>query len=255
MTSPVASVGATPGRRVITPGAFVAIYRLILRNQATTGRIVAVTALGGLGVLLGLAIGVNADTFPIYRGARLVNGYGLTVLVPVVSLVFASSALGDLVDDKTLVYLWLRPVNRLTMAAAAAAAALTICIPAVVIPISLIAVLTKGGMDLVLGAALSALVGVVGYVGIFLALGIRFRRALVWGLAYILLWEGFVATASKTANRLALRGYTRSVLSEYTGVGFAQASLSMVVGIVIPVLVGIAFVVLTGQRLRRTPVD
>ena len=53
-------------------------------------------------------------------GATLVNDYGLTVLVPVVALVFSSSTLGDLVDDKTLVYIWLRPVNRLTVAAAAA---------------------------------------------------------------------------------------------------------------------------------------
>ena len=53
-------------------------------------------------------------------GADLVNDYGFTVLVPVVALVFSSSTLGDLVDDRTLVYIWLRPVNRLTVAAAAA---------------------------------------------------------------------------------------------------------------------------------------
>ena len=96
---------------------------------------------------------------------------------------------------------------------------------------------------------------VIAYVGMFLALGLRFRRALVWGLAYIMLWEGFVATASKTANRLAIRGYTQSVLSEYTGIGFKGASLSVGAGIVVPLVVGVLFVVITGRRLARTPVD
>lgn len=253
MTSPTAG---SPATRVRTPGAFVVIYKLILRSQATLGRIIAVAALGVLGMLLGLAVGAESSrSFPIYDGTRIVNDYGLTVLVPVVSLVFASSALGDLVDDKTLVYLWLRPVNRLVMAAAAAAATMTICLPAVVLPIAIQGALTRGGAELVAGAAASAAVGVVGYVGVFLALGIRFRRALVWGLAYILLWEGFVAGASKTANRLALRGYTRSILSEYTGVGLSQATLSITVAMIVPLAVGVIFVLLTARRLRTTPVD
>jgi len=241
--------------RVRTPGAFGAVYKLILRNQATIGRVFAVIGLAVIGILIGFAVGSKDATYPIYAGTRWVNSYGLTVLTPIVCLVFASSALGDLVDDKTLVYLWLRPVDRFKVAAAAAAAALTICVPAVVLPITLLAALTRGGPELIEGAAISSAVGVVGYVGIFLALGLRFRRALVWGLAYILLWEGFVAGASKTANKLALRGYTRSVLSEYTGTGLAQASLSIAVAIVVPLVVGVVFVLLTGQRLRTTPVD
>jgi len=252
VTGPITAPRGAPVR---TPGAFLAVYKLVLRNQARIGRILAVVALGGVGVLLGLAVGLNDPYDPVYRGAHLVNYYGLTLLVPVVSLMFASSALGDMVDDKTLVYLWLHPVNRIVVAAAAAAAALTVCLPAVVIPVALAAALTRGGADLVAGAAVAATVGVIGYVGLFLALGLRFRRALVWGLAYILLWEGFVATASKTATRLAIRGYTQSVLSEYTGVGFKRATFPLAVGIVVPILVGILFVVLTGRRLARTPVD
>ena len=59
----------------------------------------------------------------------------------------------------------------------------------------------------------SATLAVVAYGGIFTWLGLRVRRALVWGLAYILLWEGFVAIAGEDAPRLAVRAYTRSVLS------------------------------------------
>ena len=241
--------------RTRTPGAFGALYRLVLRNQATVGRMVAVAALGGVGVLLGLATGARNTLDPVKTGADLINGYGLTVLVPVVSLVFASSALGDFVDDKTLVYLWLRPVNRFTVAAASAAAALTICLPAVVLPLVAAAALTGAGSALVGGTAVAGAVGVVGYVGMFGALGLRFRRALVWGLAYILLWEGYVAQASKTASRLSVRAYTRSVVSEYTGVGLDQADLALGVAISVPLVVGVLLVLYTGRRLARTDVD
>jgi ABC-2 type transport system permease protein len=227
----------------------------MLRNQATVGRVFAVAALGGAGVLLGLAVGLQDSVDPVQDGADLVNQYGLTVLVPVVALVFSSSTLGDLVDDRTLVYIWLRPVNRLTVAAAAAAAAVTICLPAVTVPLVLTAWLTGGGLALVGGTAVAAAVGVAGYCGLFVAVGLRFKRALVWGLAYILLWEGYVANASKTASRLSLRAYTRSVVSEYTSVRLDQAELSIVAAVLVPVLVGAIFVVLTGRRLARTPVD
>ena len=36
------------------------------------------------------------------------SGFGLALVLPVATLVFASASFGDLVDDQTLVYLWLR---------------------------------------------------------------------------------------------------------------------------------------------------
>jgi ABC-2 type transport system permease protein len=243
------------GRTSRTPGAFAAIYRLMLRNQASIGRVLAVMALGVGAIVLGGAVGLQQTVDPVRDGAELINRYGLTILVPVVTLVFSSSTLGDLIDDRTLVYLWLRPVNRLTVAAAAAAAAMTICLPAVTVPLVISAALTGGGIALVGGTAVAAAVGVVGYCGMFVALGLRFKRALVWGLAYILLWEGYVAKASKTASRLSLRAYTRSVVSQYTGVRLDQAGLTIVAAVVVPVVVGVVFVLLTGRRLKKTAVD
>ena len=102
---------------------------------------------------------------------------------------------------------------------------------------------------------MAAGVGVIGYCGMFTALGLRFKRALVWGLAYIVLWEWYVSSASRTASRLALRAYTHSVVSEYTSVRFERADLGLAAAVIVPVLVGAVFVLLTGRRLAKTPVD
>jgi len=189
---------------------FRVLYALILRSIATRGRIAALGALGLLGVVVGSAI--SADT--ARDGAQFVNLFGLTVTVPLTTLVFASASLGDIIDDGTMVYLWLRPVPRHRIVGAAAAATLTVVTPLVLAPLVVAAALTGAGADVVVGAALAALFGVIAYTGLFVMLGVRVRRSLVWGLLYIFIWEGFVANAGKTASRLAVRAYTRSILSD-----------------------------------------
>jgi ABC-2 type transport system permease protein len=234
---------------------FRALYKLFLRQQATRGRLLFLAGLGLVGIALGAAVGARDVIDHVRAGARLVDQYGLSLLAPVASLVFASSAIGDLVDDRTLVYLWNRPVNRLQIAAAASAASATICIPLVVVPMAIAAALTGGGGELILGSCIACTVAVVGYVGIFSAFGLRFRRALVWGIVYILLWEQFAARAGRGATKLAVLSYTSSVLSAYTGIGLRLGTLSVNTGIVVPLLVGVLAVLYTGRRLHHQDID
>jgi hypothetical protein len=138
---------------------------------------------------------------------------------------------------------------------AAFAASLTICLPLIGIPLVIAAALVNGGPELVSGTAASATVSVFAYCGLFTAWGIRVRRALPWGLAYILLWEGFAARAGKSAARLALLSYSQSILSEYTGVGLRLATSPLVVGIVVPVAVGLLALAYATHRLNVQDVD
>ena len=230
------------------------IYRVTLRIQATRGRLIALALLGVVGVLIGLAIGVGDVVDPLEAGTNMINGFGLSLYAPVVTLVFASAALGDPTEDGTLVYLWLRPVPRWQIVAATYLATLTVALPLVLLPLGLAAVLTGAGGDLVRGALTSAALAVVAYGGIFTWLGLRVRRALVWGLAYILLWEGFVASAGRSAARLAVRAYTRSVLERATGISLKLADVSAFYSVFVPLVVGIAAAALTVRRLRRTEV-
>ena len=80
------------------------------------------------------------------------------------------------------------------------------------------------------------------------------RRALVWGLAYILLWESFVASAGKGASRLAVRAYTRSVLARATGVGLKLANVSAFFAVTVPIGIAVLWVWFAARGLRRTEV-
>ncbi len=131
--------------------------------------------------------------------------------MPVVSLVFASAALGDVAEDGTLVYLWLRPYPRWQLAVAAFAASVTVVVPVAVLPLVIAAALTGEGGRLVAAAAAGGLLATIAYSAVFCGLGLRVRRALAWGLAYLLIWEQAVARVSHGAARASLFVNTRSL--------------------------------------------
>lgn len=230
-----------------------ALYRMFLAAQVTKGRVAALGGLGALAVLLGLAIGAGESARPLDDGITLVSTYGLALFLPVTTLVFASATLGEPNEDGTLVYLWLRPLARWRLVAAALAASLTIAVPVVVVPLALAAAVTGAGAGLVAATVASCALGVVAYGSVFTWLGLRVKRALVWGVGYILLWEGFVARAGGTASLLSIRTHTRSLLARLAGSDDLVA-VSLATSVALPLLAATLASLLTTRRLHRQDV-
>lgn len=244
----------TDGRHV-PPGTAVALtYGLLLRQLVSWGRVVALTLLSLVVTVSGLAMGLS-DTATLDDGVGMIAALGLGVVVPVVALVFAGAAIGDLREDKTLVYLWLRPMDRWTIVVGAALAALTLAAPICLIPLVVGAALTGVGNGVVAGTLLAGAVGTIAYSAVFTLLGVWLRRFIVWGLAYILIWEGFVAQAGAGVARVALRKYTRSILVDRTGADLELADFSLAVGVVVPLVVAVAALALAAWRLGTQDID
>lgn len=254
---PMADIPTSPrpaSRTGRAPSPTFAVFKLLLRLQLTFPRLATMVVLGGLFVVVAVAIAAGRRGSALRNATNFVSNVGFVVLVPVASLVFASSSLGDTVEDQTLVYLWLRPLARWRLTLASMAASLVIVWPLVIIPMVIGAELAGGDADLVVATALATTVGVFAYVGIFTALGLRVRNALLWGLLYVFIWEGFVAGASDTAARLAIRAYLRSQLAAATGVELRLGAISLPWTWLTPLLVGLAGAALTTRWLRRRDV-
>ncbi len=233
------------------------VYRLLLRSLVSRARVVALVAIGLVGVLIALAIRaadlVEADrTVAITRD--LLGGYGLNLVVPVTALVFASAAFGDPTDDRTMVYLWLTPLPRWRLVAAGWAAALTVAAPVAVLPVVLAAALAGADGRLVGAAAAGAALATMGYTAVFLGLGLLVRRALAWGLAYVLIWELAVARISKGAARLSVSVYSRSVLSAVGEVVKPRNAAAVSTSLIVLGLVILAATALTTRVLARADV-
>ena len=229
-------------------------HRVLVRQIVTRGRIVAMVLLGAAIVLLGAAVDLTGERDPLESAVRLVANSGFAIVVPIVALVFAAGVLGDTREDGTLVYLWLRPLQRWPVVVGGFSAALTVVVPLTVVPVVASAVVLDVGGGLVGATLLASVVGVVAYTALFLLLGLLVKNAIVWGLAYILVWEGIAAGLGTGPARLAVRGYTRSILTDRTGVDLELADLSQTAGMVIPLLVAAAALALAVVRLDRLDV-
>ncbi len=228
------------------------LYRLFLRHQVTAGRLVLIGVMSGVALLIGFVTRANVAAFERIEAAVGISSvFGLGLMVPIVSLVLASSALGDLVADETLVYLWQRPSPRWAIAAGAWLSSLTVAIPATVIPLSASALLTSNDADTMVAVALANGLAAVAYTGLFVLLGLVIRRSLVTGLAYLFIWELFVARVGAGAAKLSINTYPASVLSRLTEIELPLAERSMAVGIIVPLIVPLVAVRLTQWRLDR----
>ncbi|HYD09158.1 MAG TPA: hypothetical protein VEA78_03565, partial [Acidimicrobiales bacterium] len=137
---------------------------------------------------------------------------------------------------------------------AAVLAAFTVAAPIVVVPLTFSAMVIGAGSELVVATLASTLLGVAAYTGLFTWLGLRFRRALPWGLAYILIWEGFVARAGGGSATLAVRSHTETVLSRMADGPRSLIESSLTEAVTVPLVAAAIAILLTVRRLRRQDV-
>jgi ABC-2 type transport system permease protein len=246
----VTTVASDRGPRTTT--AVGVLYRLLLRTQITVARLLGIAALGALAVLLGAL--ARADDDPAQAAAEIVAAYGFGMLVPLATLWLGTSVLGDLVEDRLLVYLWLKPVARWQLPAAAVLATATVVAPLTALPLAATA-LVAGAGDVVLPALAAAALAALAYAGLFVAAGLWLRRAVWWGLAYVLLWENVVAYAAEGPARFTVSEWARSLLEAAPGIDVPLGVRSAEAALVVLPAVAVAGWLLATVRYRRADVD
>ena len=229
-------------------------HSVLLKQLITKGRLIGIAIVGVLPILLGWVIGAQSND-PLEAGVGFVSYMGLSILVPIVALIFASASLGDTREDGTLVYLWLRPISRLSVSIGAWAASVTIALPLTVIPMTVSALLLDAGNSVVTATIITSILAVVAYSGLFVTLGLIVKNPVLWGLAYIFIWEAIVASFAKPAAALAVSGYSRAIITGRTNVEFDYLfDPSQSVSILMLIIITIAGIALSSARLNRLEV-
>lgn len=243
------AVSAGRARTAATLGA---LYRLMLRTQVTVPRLLGVAALGALSVMLGVFS--RWDDHPVQAAADVAAAYGLGIIVPLVALWFGTSAIGDLVEDRLLVYLWLKPVPRWQLPAAAVLATVTVVAPLTALPLAASA-LAAGAGEVTLASLFAASLAACAYAGLFVAAGLWFRRAVWWGLAFVLLWENAGAYASEGTERFTVTSWARSIVSAVPEVEVPLDGRSVAAALVVLPAVTVAGWLAATVRYHRADVD
>lgn len=229
-------------------------YKMLVRGQVTRGRLLGLGVLAALAVLLAVVARTAPASEQESAAVGVVSEYGIAIFLPLAALMLATPMLGNLIEDRLLVYLWLKPVPRWHLAVGAFGAVITTLLPLVVLPLALSALLSGLG-SLVLPVIGAAILGVLAYSGIYLFLGARFAWGLWLGLLYLVLWENLLSRFSNGIAQLSIRSYLQTIVQRGTDVNIPLADRSDLGSVIIPILVALVAVGLTARALATRDVD
>jgi ABC-type transport system involved in multi-copper enzyme maturation permease subunit len=211
--------------------AAVRVFELSLSDMLWSRRTIFMALVVGLPVMLAIVVRflheLGAPTMRI--NAAAVNGpiiFGLMIwaffvrfCVPVLGVFYGTSLIADEVDDKTITYLFTRPIPRgaVLLGKYLAYLACTVCVvlPSVVVVWLLVipigGSLGLGFIDLLKDLALLAL-GLAVYGAFFAYVGSALKRPLLIGLLFIFGWESGVMLLPGYLKRLSVAYYLQGLV-------------------------------------------
>jgi ABC-2 type transport system permease protein len=136
-------------------------------------------------------------------------------LLPLATLVLATAALGDEIEDKTLHYLAMKPLSRARIVIEKWASVVAVTTIVVWTALLVIWAVTSWGhytgmRDIIVPMLVSSLVGILGFGSLFMALSLVMNRALLFGVFYVFIWETTLSRFLPGIRSISISHYTRS---------------------------------------------
>jgi ABC-2 type transport system permease protein len=212
-------------------------------------------------VLLGLLVVLVAGIYRIadqseaeaaaFTG-QLLGNFGLAVLVPLVAVIVGTAALGSEIEEGTIVYLLARPVPRWRIVLVKLVVSWLVVTGLTTVPILVAGVVAHpSDPSLATGYAVAAVIAALEYTAIFLALSVVTSRALIIGLAYVVIWEGVVGSLFAGTRIISVRQHALAVAEAIAGEGAVSAELTIGVALLMTSVVVVVATVLAVRRLER----
>lgn len=231
--------------------------RSLLGRKRTLVLLLLPLALLGLCTLARVLAGLDPDIRRELDGALapdLLTAFGIAVLMPLLSLVAGTGAIGPEIDEGSIVYLLAKPLNRYSIVVTKLLVALGVVVAFGVVPVAVAGVVLTGEVGRVtLAFALGALAAGVAYSAIFLALAVVSRNAVVIGLVYALVWETLVGGLVPGAQALSVQQWALALVEQVLGDAAGRLAVGSAVdvgtGLVLLVVVTVAATAYAGRRL------
>ena len=246
-------------------------FRLSLRQLGSRRRLVLILLLAALPIGLAALVSAILDQDESSNEEfinTLLDGLLTAGIVPIVTMVLATAAFGNELEDRTLGYLTLKPISKLSIVFPKLLASIVISAPLLIISgvgATLLGASSIGAAIVVFDSTFQAavavgvalLVGVIAYAAIFTWAGLISSRALAFALVYVFLWEGLMSTFLGGIRYLSVRGYTLAILHGLDETSFGSLEdrvIEFPAAIAGAAVVTVVFFGLTVHRLRRMDV-
>lgn len=233
------------------------LARLAVRQFLGSRRALWALVLAVIPVLLALLMNMEtgADRSDMLDDiAGLFQALIVSVLLPIVALVVGTSVFGAEVDDGTITYILGKPVPRWRIVITRIVVAGVVTAAVLVPSTALTGVAGLRGVDapgVVAGFTGAVAVGSFLYCALFVALSLSTRRALVAGLAYVVIWEGLLSNTFGGSRALSIRQYTLSIGDALiAGDAVSLSRLSVNTALVMAAVVTVLVTLHSIRRLR-----
>jgi ABC-2 type transport system permease protein len=235
-----------------------AVLALTSRQLAGSRRLWLVLALVALPVLAAVLYRVaDSETPPNEFADQITANLIASGILPLVSLLFGTSAFGNELGDRTLVYLVLKPVARWRIALPKFAASVLVGgVPVAAGGALAVAIIETGDLGGAAATGVGLLIGSAAYAAVFTWAGLALRHALIFGLVYVVIWEAVLAAYLDGIRYLSIRQFTLAIIGWLDSEQLATRDLSLggaggAIGAA--VVIGV-FCVLTARKLARIDV-
>ena len=233
-----------------------AILEVTVRALLNRRRSLLMLLLASAPVLIALLIrAAGRGPDPERIAAGMLENLVLRTVLPLIALVFGTSAIGSELEDGTATFLLTKPVARWKIVSAKllGASVLTVglVVPAAIVAGLLVAGDQRGGASLTVAIAVASALAAVVYTAIFVALSVVTGRALVIGLIYVLIWEGVLAGLLEGTRIFSVRQYALALADALDTTDRLRGQLELGPALVLAVVVAVGAFAVAAQRLAR----
>jgi ABC-2 type transport system permease protein len=230
------------------------IARITLRQLLSRRRTLLLLLLGGVLVLVAGVFRLAGDQLrALSFTAGLLGSLGAGTLMPLVALIFGTGALGAEIEDGTAVFLLAKPIDRRTVVLTKLAVATACSVALTSGPMLLAGLIAVGGLGegLVIGMTVGAAIGSLLYCAVFLALSLVTGRALIFGLTYVIIWEGLLANLFDGTRTFSIRQLTLAFAEAIGSIPrvVLDAQLELITAVVVGAVVLVGATLLAVRRL------
>lgn len=236
MSQPAAERTADHEPQPLTSGelfsALGALFTLTLRQHIRGRRLVLLCFLFLLPTFVAM-LALNAGSYPPEAENlefALIFSMLPHALIPLAALLYASGMIQDEIEDQTLTYLMIRPLPRrlLYLVKLLATVVLTILLTAIFTLITYVAIyagaadFSEALLEKAPVAVFIFALGVTAYCSIFGCISLYTSRALVVGIAYVVIFEGVIANIPFAVREFTVMFYLRVLAIEWVGISSAE---------------------------------
>jgi ABC-2 type transport system permease protein len=232
------------------------IMQTTLRQLLGRRRTVLLVLLAGVPVLLAIVFRAANDADVAGFATGVLDAVAVTLLLPIVAVLFGTAAFGAEIEDGTILYLLAKPLSRWAVVAAKYLAAVGVTTLLTVVSVLVAGAIEMGPLGEEGAAATRAfmaamLVGSFGYVAVFLTLSLFTRRALLIGLVYVLVWEGALSTLLPGIANLSIRQFSLGVANGFWQMAPDEARLTPSTALPLVIILVVVALVLASWKLMR----